>query len=301
MFHSRTGSKDLESQLISGENEEHQSLLIKAMAAGIRCCIKDSWPDIPEGESIPDLTRVRVELDLRIADWENGHVNGTSTAARLKELGEKMQNILDAKTKKADDSHKKSSKKKDDSIGAVSVQPNTEISQHQDTAGKKSVALQEKTLKPESISSKEKDTQEESSAPSKEIEIEMELEDLSEGKAQNSPEDTRIPQRNEGPQVQAKKKRKASKPLKMKNKKMAGLVSKWTAVQRQRESEEPKLDAYERRKLQEAKEVEDWKQRQVETGAAISNENFIPVGEDTWKHRIKRNKNSKNVALGDDW
>mmetsp|Transcript_11901 Transcript_11901/g.17741 ORF Transcript_11901/g.17741 Transcript_11901/m.17741 type:complete len:236 (-) Transcript_11901:64-771(-) len=101
------------------------------------------------------------------------------------------------------------------------------------------------------------------------------------------------PEKTEADVIPQKKKRK----LKIKNKKMAGLVSKWAAVQR--EAAESDIDPYERRKARERQEIEDWKKQQVATGASASNENFIPVGE-SWKHRLSSKKSSSSL-LGDDW
>jgi len=59
------------------------------------------------------------------------------------------------------------------------------------------------------------------------------------------------------------------------------------------------LDPYERRRLAEAKGVEQWKRRQVESGAADLNENFIPV--ENWRLRVAAKTENDAMSLGDDW
>jgi len=97
-----------------------------------------------------------------------------------------------------------------------------------------------------------------------------------------------------------KKSSKSTKSLKLKDRKMAGMISKWAAVQREAQDNGDDMDDYERRKEEEAQKVREWKQQQIETGAAVSNENFIPVSEQSWRQRVKKRK-GKEADLGEDW
>jgi len=60
------------------------------------------------------------------------------------------------------------------------------------------------------------------------------------------------------------------------------------------------MDDYDRRKEEEAQKVLEWKQQQIETGAAVTNENFIPVSEQSWRQRVKK-RQGKEPNLGEDW
>mmetsp|Transcript_11164 Transcript_11164/g.18217 ORF Transcript_11164/g.18217 Transcript_11164/m.18217 type:complete len:609 (+) Transcript_11164:115-1941(+) len=266
--------------------EANGKLLIEAMIAGIRCCIKDAWPGIPEGTKISELIRVRVELDLRIDDWKKGHVSGRNTRTRLRELGEKVQNVL-------------KKRKEMDVENNTTIAPKTvqKAAITQEQAGKSRVTdkLLQKGKGPEEISINKEDLDgqiAELSAPLPEHE-ERDGSSIIQEDAPNVPTSAATT-------APIKKRRK----LKIKDKKMAGLVSKWAAVQRQQHSEDGPVTAYERRKIQESKEVEEWKKRQVKSGAAVSNENFIPVEDTDWKLRVakkKRARDGSEVDIGDDW
>ncbi|WOL19433.1 hypothetical protein Cni_G28231 [Canna indica] len=75
------------------------------------------------------------------------------------------------------------------------------------------------------------------------------------------------------------------------NKKVSSLVDKWKAAKEElhgEEEEEPK-DALEILEKKRQKEIEEWRARQIATGEAQDNANFLPLGGD-WRERVKRRR-----------
>ncbi|KAG0467999.1 hypothetical protein HPP92_017327 [Vanilla planifolia] len=75
------------------------------------------------------------------------------------------------------------------------------------------------------------------------------------------------------------------------NKKVSSLVDKWKAAKEElhgEEEEEPEdaLDALQKKRQ---KEIEEWRARQVASGEAQDNANFVPLGGD-WRERVKRRR-----------
>ncbi|KAJ6800078.1 formin-binding protein 4 isoform X1 [Iris pallida] len=92
--------------------------------------------------------------------------------------------------------------------------------------------------------------------------------------------------------VRRKKHTIAVAPTLRSNKKVSSLVDKWKAAKEElhgdEEEEEPE-NAYEVLEKKRQKEIEEWRARQIVSGEAQDNANFLPLGGD-WRERIKRKK-----------
>lgn len=92
--------------------------------------------------------------------------------------------------------------------------------------------------------------------------------------------------------VRRKKHTIAVAPTLRSNKKVSSLVDKWKAAKEElhgdEEEEEPE-NAYEVLEKKRQKEIEEWRARQIASGEAQDNANFLPLGGD-WRERIKRKK-----------
>ncbi|KAK8940388.1 hypothetical protein KSP39_PZI010433 [Platanthera zijinensis] len=96
---------------------------------------------------------------------------------------------------------------------------------------------------------------------------------------------------NNPSKVRSKKRMVTLAPTLMSNKKVSSLVDKWKAAKEELhgdEEDEPEnaLEILEKKRL---KEIEQWRARQVATGEAQDNANFVPLGGD-WRERVKRRR-----------
>lgn len=90
-----------------------------------------------------------------------------------------------------------------------------------------------------------------------------------------------------------KKNKKASKGKKVVRKmggRMGNLVNKWKKVQdkhkKEMEPDDPSI-SWKLKKKKEAEEIEKWKRREVQSGYARDNYNFVPVDDELWKYKVK--------------
>lgn len=96
---------------------------------------------------------------------------------------------------------------------------------------------------------------------------------------------------NNPSKVRSKKRMVTLAPTLMSNKKVSSLVDKWKAAKEELhgdEEEEPE-NALEILEKKRQKEIEQWRARQVATGEAQDNANFVPLGGD-WRERVKRRR-----------
>lgn len=74
-------------------------------------------------------------------------------------------------------------------------------------------------------------------------------------------------------------------------KQVSGMISKWQKAQNEIDEEKKKFIREAEEELEEEldvnKRIEKWKKKQLETGKAVGNSNFEPVG-DLWKQRVKK-------------
>ncbi|MQL84736.1 hypothetical protein Taro_017227 [Colocasia esculenta] len=80
------------------------------------------------------------------------------------------------------------------------------------------------------------------------------------------------------------------------NKKVSSLVDKWKAAKEELhgdEEDEPE-NAYEVLEKKRQREIEVWKARQIASGEAQENANFLPLGGD-WRERVKRRRAESNA------
>ncbi|KAK8969757.1 hypothetical protein KSP40_PGU013693 [Platanthera guangdongensis] len=91
--------------------------------------------------------------------------------------------------------------------------------------------------------------------------------------------------------LRSKKRMVTLAPTLMSNKKVSSLVDKWKAAKEELhgdEEDEPE-NALEILEKKRQKEIEQWRARQVATGEAQDNANFVPLGVD-WRERVKRRR-----------
>ncbi|CAL9098098.1 unnamed protein product [Musa textilis] len=91
--------------------------------------------------------------------------------------------------------------------------------------------------------------------------------------------------------LRGKKRTVAVAPTLRSNKKVSSLVDKWKAAKEElhgEEDEEPE-DALEILEKKRQKEIEEWRARQIASGEAQDNANFLPLGGD-WRDRVKRRR-----------
>mmetsp|Transcript_15734 Transcript_15734/g.28271 ORF Transcript_15734/g.28271 Transcript_15734/m.28271 type:complete len:718 (+) Transcript_15734:41-2194(+) len=343
------GSSSGGDALNGGENKD--TLLINALAAGIHSTLVRAKPNaVQDVSDIPLVSRLRVEMALRINDWKAGAVGATFTKKKLKSLAATLRRELSlgdaaaadqpdesppappplraaSASKKGEGTQEEASSSvvssNGDGAAASSASHNNSSSNGSTGTGKG----KEADASSSSSVSKEKSLQEggqqsdnmdwEPTGRSGESTAEKKI--TSSGSGGEEGEASRK-KRLEGvvavssgvsssggvtggvkSQAVAAKRKKKKKVLKMKDKRLVGLVNKWQQVQREHTAEDS-MDEYDKRKLQEQKEIEEWKKEQVETGAAVTNENFIPVSEESWRSRVARKKaKGGGPNIGDDW
>jgi len=243
---SREGGRRRTRNTSSSEGGDH-SLVLKALATGIRCSVKEAWPHIPEGLEITPLTRARVELDIRMNDWEEGLIGDGETEERLRELASKLRKIVeqhrDPNISVQGDANKdvgipsSSYRKyflKQTNRSAESLGPRIASVKKRASSSTSSVNICPKKQNPkQEITCKVPATVNQSTEDRDSDDMEWEVTHNTLFEEQEEFEESGRKNKATG----AKRKRKVSKPLKMKNKKMEGLVSKWTKVQREAQRE----------------------------------------------------------------
>ncbi|KAH7660260.1 WW domain-containing protein [Dioscorea alata] len=105
--------------------------------------------------------------------------------------------------------------------------------------------------------------------------------------------------KNQSKVVRGKKRTLAMASSLRSNKKVSSLVNKWKAAKEELhgdedEDEEPE-NAYEVIERKRLKEIEEWRKRQIESGEAQDNANFLPLGGD-WRERVRRKREQKARA-----
>ncbi|XP_020596770.1 uncharacterized protein LOC110036624 [Phalaenopsis equestris] len=93
--------------------------------------------------------------------------------------------------------------------------------------------------------------------------------------------------KNQSKVVRSKKRTVAVAPTLRSNKKVSSLVDKWKAAKEELHEEEEPESALEILEKKRQKEIEGWHARQIATGEAQDNANFVPLGGD-WRERVKR-------------
>ncbi|XP_073011313.1 uncharacterized protein [Typha latifolia] len=106
--------------------------------------------------------------------------------------------------------------------------------------------------------------------------------------------------KNQTKVVRSKKRTLAVASTLRSNKKVSSLVDKWKAAKEElhsEEDEEPEstYDTLERKKQ---KEIEVWRARQIASGEAHDNANFLPLGGD-WRERVKRRRAKAKGEAGE--
>ncbi|XP_078432118.1 WW domain-containing protein isoform X2 [Wolffia australiana] len=125
-----------------------------------------------------------------------------------------------------------------------------------------------------------------------------ELRNTSEGPAELCPSTSGVVQSSgsipsssaaQGKAPRVKKRSVAVAPSLRSNKKVSSLVDKWKAAKEELhgEDEDEPEDAVEVLERKRQKEIEQWKARQIASGEAQENANFVPLGGD-WRERLKR-------------
>uniref|UniRef100_A0A1D1YYL9 Formin-binding protein 4 n=2 Tax=Anthurium amnicola TaxID=1678845 RepID=A0A1D1YYL9_9ARAE len=102
--------------------------------------------------------------------------------------------------------------------------------------------------------------------------------------------------KNQPKVVRSKKRTISVSPSLRSNKKVSSLVDKWKAAKEELhgdEEDEPE-NAYEVLEKKRQKEIEEWKARQISSGEAQDNANFLPLGGD-WRERVKRRRAETNA------
>ncbi|CAL9769412.1 unnamed protein product [Musa acuminata subsp. burmannicoides] len=100
--------------------------------------------------------------------------------------------------------------------------------------------------------------------------------------------------------LRGKKRTVAVAPTLRSNKKVSSLVDKWKAAKEElhgEEDEEPE-DALEILEKKRQKEIEEWRARQIASGEAQDNANFLPLGGD-WRERVKRRRAEAKTGTGE--
>ncbi|CAL9057641.1 unnamed protein product [Musa banksii] len=100
--------------------------------------------------------------------------------------------------------------------------------------------------------------------------------------------------------LRGKKRTVAVAPTLRSNKKVSSLVDKWKAAKEElhgEEDEEPE-DALEILEKKRQKEIEEWRARQIASGEAQDNANFLPLGGD-WRERVKRRRAEAKTGPGE--
>lgn len=102
-----------------------------------------------------------------------------------------------------------------------------------------------------------------------------------------------VASKNQSKVVRSKKRAVTVAPTLRSNKKVSSLVDKWKAAKEELHDEEDEpenaLEVLERKRQ---KEIEEWCARQVSTGEAQDNANFVPLGGD-WRERVKRRRTTE--------
>ncbi|KAJ0989719.1 hypothetical protein J5N97_008075 [Dioscorea zingiberensis] len=97
--------------------------------------------------------------------------------------------------------------------------------------------------------------------------------------------------KNQSKVVRSKKRTLPGAPSLRSNKKVSSLVDKWKAAKEELhgdEDEEPE-NVYEVLERKRQKEIEEWRARQIASGEAQDNANFLPLGGD-WRERVRRKR-----------
>ncbi|KAG1363779.1 histone acetyltransferase KAT6A [Cocos nucifera] len=109
-----------------------------------------------------------------------------------------------------------------------------------------------------------------------------------------------VSQKNQSKVARSKKRTVAVAPTLRSNKKVSSLVDKWKAAKEELhgdEDEEPE-NAYEILEKKRQKEIEVWRTRQIASGEAQENANFVPLGGD-WRERVKRRRAEAKAEAGE--
>ncbi|PKA51203.1 hypothetical protein AXF42_Ash010643 [Apostasia shenzhenica] len=103
--------------------------------------------------------------------------------------------------------------------------------------------------------------------------------------------------KNQTKVARSKKRTVAVAPSLRSNKKVSSLVDKWKAAKEElHEDEEQRPEgALEILEKKRQKEIEEWRARQISSGEAEDNANFVPLGGD-WRERVKRRRVVKSSA-----
>ncbi|GAB5368521.1 hypothetical protein AAMO2058_001326300 [Amorphochlora amoebiformis] len=271
--------------------KKETGLLVKSLKAGLRYMMANRWPRL---RNIPENVRLRMELEIRMSDYENGEVSASTTCRKLRDLAVRASAFFDGAQPPLvpqPDAPKKIPPVPAPGMSAPTL-PVAEApplkkptgagdSGGNNGVGKSVVDGGESKAKRSSVIESAPKAPSELNAKAPEEKVNSILDEIESLADSYTPVETASSNNMEVEEPAAKLKRKKKK-LKSKDKKMVGLVNKWAAVQRDKDqsTEEPS----QRRKRQEAKQIEEWKKQQLSTGAAVTNENFIPVGD--WKQRL---------------